>query len=88
MACDRCVGKYFLRLLEYTLVVSDRAIVRVAHRAIASHILEQPPCAGDSTSFGVHTDTQDEQTSDAVATVVIKLSHANSHMYIETHAKI
>lgn len=47
----------------------------------AWHIIEQPPGAGDSTSFGPHTDDADEST--AVVTVIIKLTNGWSRMAVE-----
>jgi hypothetical protein len=47
----------------------------------AWHIIEQPFGAGDSTSFGAHTDDLDEPA--AVVTVVVKLTEGWSRMAME-----
>lgn len=49
--------------------------------ATAWHIIEQPFGAGDSTSFGAHTDDTDEPA--AVVTVVVKLTDGWSRMAVE-----
>lgn len=49
--------------------------------AIAWHIIEQPFGAGDSTSFGPHTDDQEEPS--AVVSVLVKLTAGWSRMAIE-----
>ena len=50
-------------------------------QTIAWHVLEQPYGAGDSTSFGAHTD--DEEVESAVVTVVVKLTSGWSRMAVE-----
>lgn len=47
----------------------------------AWHIIEQPFGAGDATSFGAHTDDEEEPT--AVVTVVVKLTEGWSRMAVE-----
>lgn len=49
--------------------------------ATAWHIIEQPFGAGDSTSFGAHTDDAEEPL--AVVTVVVKLTNGWSRMAVE-----
>ena len=49
--------------------------------ATAWHIIEQPFGAGDSTSFGAHTDDADEPA--AVVSVIVKLTDGWSRMAIE-----
>jgi hypothetical protein len=49
--------------------------------ATAWHIIEQPFGAGDSTSFGAHTDDADEPA--AVVSVIVKLTNGWSRMAVE-----
>ena len=93
---DVCDGEGRVRALWAEHADGFDAVEEHAHRCAARahpelgellvsawHLLEQPPAAGDSTSFGVHTDSQDQATKDAVVTVVVKLTYGASKMYME-----